>query len=101
MSNVYVEEAATAVATEIVSQIDAALAQTGNRGRRSIELMEASRGLDAEAAALGDPAEIGARAERLRAQLAQLSDPATVAAQRQVMSRAAERLRVIAAAGGV
>src|SRR5882672_11321532 len=100
MSNVHVEEAATAVATEIVSQIDASLAQGGNVGRRSFELLEASRGLDAEAAALSDPAEVGAHVERLRAQLAQLTRPGARAEQRQVMARAAERLRAVACGAG-
>lgn len=93
MSDVNVEEAATAVASEITSQIEAALAQGGDMRRRSFELLEAARGLDAEAAALGDPAEVAGRVERLRAQLAQLTDPVGLAEQRRVMARAAERLR--------
>jgi len=100
MSDMNVEEAAGAVATEIASQIDAALAHVGKGERRPIELMAASQGLDAEAAALGDPAQVDARVEALRAQLAQLTDPAALATQRRVISRAAERLREAANAGG-
>lgn len=92
-----VDEATATVALEIMSQIDAALALGGNMHRRSVELLEASRGLEAEAAALGDPAVVGARIEQLRAQLVQLTDPVALAEQRQVMSRAAARLREIAA----
>ena len=99
MSDVNVEEAATAVANEITSRIEAALAHGGNLHRRSFELLEASRGLDAEVEALGDPAEVEARVEHLRAQLAQLGDPAALAAQRRVMARVAERLRAVVGAG--
>lgn len=99
MGDVRVEEAANAVANEIASQIKAALEQGGDMHRWSFELLEASRGLDVEAAALGDAAVVQARVEQLRAQLAQLTDPAAVAAQRQVMSRAAARLRQVAGVG--
>lgn len=101
MSDMKVEEAAAAVANEIASQIESALAQGGNMQRRSVELLAASRGLDAEAAALGDPAELTARVEHLRAQLAQLTDPGALAEQRRVMVRAAARLREAVGAGGV
>lgn len=94
-----VEEAAIAVATAITSQIEAALAEEGNQHRRPFELMAASQGLDAEAAALGDPATVTGRVELLRAQLAQLTDPAALAERRLVMSRAAERLREAVNAG--
>jgi hypothetical protein len=100
MSNVNVEEAATAVATEIARQIDAALTQAGKSERRQSELLAASQGLDAEAAALGDPEQVAARVEVLRAQLAQLTDADSLATQRNVISRAAERLREAASAGG-
>ncbi len=92
-----VEEAATAVANEIAGQIKVALEQGGDMRQWSFELLEASRGLDAEAAALNDPAVVQARVEQLRAHLAQLTDPAALAEQRQVMSRAAARLRQVAA----
>lgn len=95
-----VEEAATAVANEIALQIESALAQGGNMHMWPTELLEASRGLDAEAAALNDPAVVQARVEQLRAHLAQLTDPAALAEQRQVMSRAAARLRQVAAREG-
>jgi len=100
MSDVNVEEAATAVANEIASRIEAALAEEGAIHRRSFELLAASRGLDVEAAALADAAEVEARVERLRAQLAQLTDPVALAEQRRVMARAAERLREAAGSGG-
>jgi polyhydroxyalkanoate synthesis regulator phasin len=100
-NNVNVEEAATAVANEIVNQIDAALAQAGQRERRPYELVAASQGLDAEAAALADPEQVAARVEALRAQLAQLTDPDGLATQRSVMTHAAERLREAANGGGV
>lgn len=94
------DEMVVAVVNEITSRIDAALAQAKAPERRSSELVAASHGLDAEAAALGDRAEVQARVERLRLQLAQLSDPVAVAEQRQVMSHAAERLREAARAHG-
>lgn len=93
-----VESKAAAVANEIESQIKTALTQSGDGHRWSAEVLDASRGLDAEAATLGDAAQVAVRVEHLRAQLAMLTDPAALAQQRQVMARAAARLR--AAVGG-